>query len=53
RAGGEFMAHVIAGALMGWGLDTLFGTAPLLMVLLLLVGFATGIYRSSRVLGEK
>lgn len=53
RAGGEFMAHVIAGILLGWALDSFFSTAPLLMVLFLLVGFGTGIYRCARLMAGK
>lgn len=53
RAGGEFMAHVLAGILLGWALDSFFDSAPLLMVLFLLVGFGTGIYRCSRLLAGK
>lgn len=53
RVGGEFMAHIMAGILLGWGLDTVFGTAPLMIVVMLLAGFGTGIFRASRVLGGK
>lgn len=53
RAGGEFMAHILAGILLGWTLDSFFNTAPLLMVLFLLAGFGTGIYRCARLLAGK
>lgn len=50
RAGSEFIAHVIAGGLMGWGLDSWLGTAPLALVGMILLGFGTGIYRASKVI---
>jgi F0F1-type ATP synthase assembly protein I len=49
QAGGEFMAYVIAGALAGWGLDSLLNTKPFLLILFLFAGFCLGIYRSSQV----
>jgi ATP synthase protein I len=39
----EMIAGVAVGGFIGWWLDRVFGTAPLLMVLFLLLGGAAGI----------
>ena len=33
----------MVGAAMGWGLDALFGTLPLFLIVFILLGFAAGI----------
>ncbi len=38
----ELVVGVVAGTLIGWALDRQLGTAPWLMVLFLLLGFAAG-----------
>jgi len=43
RLGIELVAGVAVGGLMGWALDQVFGTAPLLMVVFLGLGAAAGI----------
>jgi len=43
RLGIELVAGVAVGFFIGWGLDSLFGTAPFLMVLFLGLGAAAGI----------
>lgn len=43
RLATEMVAGVIVGGLIGWVLDSLFGTAPVLMVVFLLLGSAAGI----------
>jgi ATP synthase protein I len=43
RLGVELVAGVAVGGVIGWGLDRLFGTAPLFMVLFLGLGAAAGI----------
>jgi len=43
RLGSEFVAAVLVGAVLGWGLDKLAGTAPWGMVIFLLLGFAAGV----------
>jgi len=48
RLGAEFVAGVIAGGAIGWGLDQLLGTTPFGMVIFLLVGFAAGIMNMVR-----
>lgn len=39
----DFMAAIIVGGLIGYGLDTLFGTKPLMLLIMLLLGFAAGV----------
>lgn len=53
RAVGEFVAHVIAGALVGWGFDKLCGTMPIGIVVFVLAGFGSGLYRCNKVLSAK
>jgi ATP synthase protein I len=43
RLGVELVAGVAVGGFIGWGLDRLFGTAPLFMVLFLGLGATAGI----------
>lgn len=39
----ELVVSVMIGAAMGWGLDSLFGTLPLFLVVFVLLGFAAGV----------
>ena len=39
----ELVVGAIVGAAMGWGLDALFGTLPIFLVVFILLGFAAGI----------
>jgi ATP synthase protein I len=48
RLASEFVAGVLVGGLLGYGLDWLFGTLPLFLIVLLLFGFAAGILNMSR-----
>ncbi|HTJ58596.1 MAG TPA: AtpZ/AtpI family protein [Devosiaceae bacterium] len=43
RLASEFVAAIIVGAGIGYGIDALFGTRPWAMVILLLLGFAAGV----------
>lgn len=43
RLGTEMVAGVAVGGVIGWALDGLFGTKPILMVVFLLLGAAAGI----------
>jgi len=43
RLASEFVAAIIVGAGLGYGIDMLFGTRPWAMVILLLLGFAAGV----------
>jgi ATP synthase protein I len=39
----ELVMSIVIGGAMGWGLDTLFGTMPLFLVVFVLFGFAAGV----------
>lgn len=43
RLASEFVAAIIVGAGLGYGIDALFHTRPWGMIVLLLVGFAAGV----------
>ncbi len=43
RLGADFVAGVVLGAALGWGVDRLFGTSPWGLIVFLLLGFAAGI----------
>ncbi|BAU92107.1 FoF1 ATP synthase subunit I [Methylorubrum populi] len=51
RLSTEFIAGVIAGGILGYIFDHLFGTKPWGMIVLLMLGFVTGIYNVMRVSG--
>jgi ATP synthase protein I len=46
---GYLIGGPLGGALLGWGLDSLFGTKPWLMLLMLFLGFAVGIRNILRI----
>jgi ATP synthase protein I len=52
RLASEFVAAIIVGALLGWGVDSLFGTTPWGMIILLLLGFAAGVLNVVRAAAE-
>lgn len=39
----ELVVGILVGGAMGWGLDSLFGTLPVLLILMGILGFAAGI----------
>ena len=39
----DLAAGIVVGAGMGWGLDSLFGSKPLFLILMTLLGFAAGV----------
>ncbi len=39
----ELVVGAMIGAAMGWGLDVLFGTLPIFLIVFILLGFAAGI----------
>ncbi len=43
RAGSQFGAAIVAGGVLGWGLDRLLGTSPFGLLALLPVGFLVGL----------
>jgi ATP synthase protein I len=53
RIAEQLFGHLIGapagGGLIGWGLDTLFGTFPLFFLLLLFVGFGVGVRNVMRI----
>ena len=50
QAGTEFSAYVISGAVAGFFLDHIFGTLPLMLVILLFTGFGYGIFRAAKIM---
>lgn len=47
----DFIAGIVVGAMIGYGLDWWFGTTPWLLVSLMLLGFAAGVrsaYRAAK-----
>lgn len=42
--GVNMLSSVVVGGAMGYGLDWLFGTLPLFMILMCFLGFAAGLY---------
>ena len=48
RLASEFVAGVLVGGLLGYGLDYLVGTLPLFLIIFLLLGFGAGILNMSR-----
>ncbi|HNR76969.1 MAG TPA: AtpZ/AtpI family protein [Parvularculaceae bacterium] len=52
RVGSELLAALLVGALLGWGLDTVFSSRPWLMLVGILFGFAAGILNVNRAFKE-
>ena len=48
QVGIELIAGIVGGALLGWGLDHWFGTKPLFLIVLLLLGGAAGMLNAVR-----
>ena len=46
---GYLIGGPLGGALIGWGLDSLFGTFPKLLILMLFLGFGVGVRNVVRV----
>jgi ATP synthase protein I len=53
RAGSEFVSAILVGAAIGWGLDRLFGTKPLLLIVFFFVGVAAGVLNVIRLTSPK
>lgn len=51
RLGSEFVAAVLVGIALGWGLDKLAGTSPWGLIVFLLLGFAAGVMNVLRAAG--
>lgn len=43
RLGADFVAGVVVGGAIGWGVDRLFGISPWGLIVFLLLGFAAGV----------
>jgi ATP synthase protein I len=53
RAGSEFVAAIVLGAAIGWGLDWLLHTKPLLTILFFLLGGVAGVFNVIRATSPK
>ncbi|MFD2248984.1 ATP synthase protein I [Pseudochelatococcus lubricantis] len=51
RLSGEFIAGVVAGAGIGWAIDTYLGLSPWGLIVFLLLGFLTGVWNVLRAAG--
>jgi ATP synthase protein I len=51
RLSSEFIAGVVIGAVLGWGLDRLAGTSPWGLIVFLLLGFCAGVLNVVRASG--
>lgn len=49
RFASEFVAGVLVGGLLGWGIDWLLGTTPIALIVFLLLGFAAALTNMVRV----
>jgi ATP synthase protein I len=47
----EFIAGVVVGAFLGWGIDQVAGTSPFGLIILLILGFAAGVLNVMRAAG--
>jgi ATP synthase protein I len=52
KLGSEFVAGVLVGAALGWGLDRAAGTSPWGLIVLLLLGFCAGVLNVVRATGR-
>ena len=52
RMASEFVAAVIVAAALGLALDAIFGTRPILMIVLMMFGFAAGVLNVTRAAAE-
>jgi ATP synthase protein I len=51
RMGADFVAGVVVGGAIGWGIDRLFGTSPWGLIVFVLLGFAAGVLTVLRTAG--
>jgi len=52
RMASEFVAAIIVATALGYALDAIFGTQPIFMIVLMLLGFAAGVLNVSRAAAE-
>jgi ATP synthase protein I len=48
----EFLASILVGALVGWGIDRLLGISPWAMIVFVLLGFCAGVVTVVRSAGR-
>jgi ATP synthase protein I len=53
RAGSEFVAAILVGGAIGWGLDRLLGSKPAFTILFFLLGVAAGVWNVIRATSPK
>jgi hypothetical protein len=53
QAGGEFVAAILLGGAIGWGLDWLLGSKPWLLIVFFLLGTVAGVKNVIRVTSPK
>jgi ATP synthase protein I len=53
RAGSEFIANIIAGGVLGYGIDWVFSTKPAFFMLFLVLGLVSGTYRAQTAIQKK
>ncbi|MBO6676827.1 MAG: AtpZ/AtpI family protein [Rhizobiales bacterium] len=51
RVSSDFIAAIFVGGALGWFLDSVAGTSPFGLIVLLLLGFAAGVLNVMRTLG--
>ncbi len=51
RMSSEFVAAILVGTILGWGLDKVAGTKPWGMIILMMLGFAAGVMNVLRTAG--
>ena len=49
RAASEFLANVLAGALLGFVIDKYCDTAPVGMIFFIIMGYVGGVYRANTI----
>lgn len=52
RLSSEFIAGIVVGVALGWGVDELFGTRPFGLIIFLLLGFAAGVFNVLKAVGR-
>ena len=52
RMASDFVAAIVVGAVLGWGIDALFGVAPWGLIGCLLLGFTAGVRMIMRAANE-
>ncbi|HEX5006780.1 MAG TPA: AtpZ/AtpI family protein [Hyphomonadaceae bacterium] len=48
RMAADFVAAILVGALLGWGIDAIFKTTPWGLIAFLMLGFITGVWNVVR-----